>query len=83
MALPLESKRVMIVEDDPVFRCVLAGYLQSQGALIQEAANGIEALSLLDEFTPDAILCDLRCQKWAGLSLLNDSENGVSKRRSS
>ncbi|TBL85920.1 two-component system response regulator RssB [Hafnia alvei] len=70
MALPLESKRVMIVEDDPVFRFVLAGYLQSQGALIQEAANGIEALGLLDEFTPDVILCDLAMPEMGGIEFI-------------
>lgn len=70
MAQPLESKRILIVEDDPVFRSVLTGYLQAQGALVQEAANGIEALSLLDSYIPDAILCDLAMPEMGGIEFV-------------
>lgn len=70
MAQPLESKRILIVEDDPVFRSVLTGYLQAHGALVQEAANGIEALSLLDSYIPDAILCDLAMPEMGGIEFV-------------
>ena len=39
-------------------------------AQIDEAANGVEALTLVDEFQPDLILMDVRMPKMDGLEAL-------------
>ena len=44
MTPPLANKHILIVEDDPVFRSMLAGYLTSLGAIIGEAEDGEQAL---------------------------------------
>lgn len=66
MALPLTHKRILIVEDEQVFRSVLVGYLASLGAETGEATNGIQALGAVDDFKPDLILCDLAMPEMGG-----------------
>jgi CheY-like chemotaxis protein len=50
---------VLIVDDDADFRSVLVEVLQEEGCHVVEAANGQEALGVLDAVTPDVILVDL------------------------
>lgn len=49
---------VMIADDDRVSRIALRGILEKQGYKVTEAQNGEEALSYLDDDTPDVILMD-------------------------
>lgn len=52
-------QRVLVVEDDEAIRDVLVDALEMEGAEVRDAADGREALSILDAWTPDAILLDL------------------------
>lgn len=70
MALPLTHKRILIVEDEQVFRSVLVGYLASLGAETGEATNGIQALGAVDDFKPDLILCDLAMPEMGGIEFV-------------
>lgn len=70
MALPLTHKRILIVEDEQVFRSVLVGYLTSLGAETSEATNGLQALSAVDDFKPDLILCDLAMPEMGGIEFV-------------
>lgn len=70
MALPLTHKRILIVEDEQVFRSVLVGYLTSLGAETGEATNGLQALSAVDDFKPDLILCDLAMPEMGGIEFV-------------
>lgn len=56
----LTGKRVLIVEDNELNRLVVQNSLNHYGAIITEAANGAEAMSLLSAFTFDIILMDLQ-----------------------
>ncbi|WP_395756055.1 two-component system response regulator RssB [Edwardsiella ictaluri] len=60
----------MIVDDDAVFRTLLAGYLATQGVRVGEAVNGREALRLYAQCRPDLILCDLSMPEMNGIELL-------------
>lgn len=55
------NKKILIIEDEKIFRTVLGEYLKSLGAQVYTADNGYIALTMLasDVVTPDAILCDL------------------------
>ncbi|MDH5546557.1 MAG: response regulator [Gammaproteobacteria bacterium] len=53
-----ESK-VLVVDDKPENRSIIARTLSVQGIRILEAANGLEALDTLEKETPDLILLDL------------------------
>lgn len=70
MALPLINKRILIVEDEMVFRSMLVGYLNSLGALTYEAPNGLLALSAVDETYLDLILCDLAMPEMDGIEFI-------------
>lgn len=57
----MKNKKILIVEDEKIFRSILEGYLQSQGMQVYVADNGEDALAWLtaEHLTPDVILCDL------------------------
>lgn len=66
----LASKKILIVEDEIVFRSVLTGYLSSLGASIYQAVNGREALGLLDLHSLDLILCDISMPEMGGIEFV-------------
>ncbi|KAA9001812.1 two-component system response regulator RssB [Affinibrenneria salicis] len=70
MSQPLTGKQILIVEDEAVFRSVLTGYLTSLGAIVQEAANGLQALSVLDTHQPHLIICDLAMPEMDGMKFI-------------
>lgn len=49
---------VLIADDDRVSRMALRGILEKQGYRVTEAQNGAEALTCLDDETPDVVLMD-------------------------
>lgn len=51
--------RVLLVDDDEAFRLVTAIALESEGCIVNEAADGYAALTALEEDHPDVIVCDL------------------------
>jgi CheY-like chemotaxis protein len=54
------GKRILVVEDDPDTRAMLASILETIGHQVDTAANGQEALQHLHgRFRPDLILLDL------------------------
>ena len=68
----LEDKDVLIVEDDPVFRTMLTGFLSSQGCQVREAENGLEGLKALREGMPDILLCDLAMPVLTGMEFVEE-----------
>lgn len=52
-------ERVLVVEDDASIRAVLSDILACEGYLVDQAANGREALLKLQRARPDVILLDL------------------------
>jgi CheY-like chemotaxis protein len=51
--------RILLVEDDPIQRERVGGWLEGQQWVVQEASNGREALARLQQDKPDLILLDL------------------------
>lgn len=51
---------VLVVDDDPDIRDFVADALSIDGYAVITAADGLEALRLLDERRPDVVLLDLR-----------------------
>ncbi|UJR54392.1 two-component system response regulator RssB [Dickeya zeae] len=70
MAQPLTGKHILVVEDEAVFRSVLAGYLTSLGADVHEAGNGKEALEKMAVQPPDLIICDLNMPMMGGFEFV-------------
>lgn len=60
MEKPLTDKKILIVEDEIVFRALLRNYLSMLGAVAFETSNGYEARELLKKESFDLIICDLK-----------------------
>ena len=64
------SQIVLVVDDEPMVREVLAQYLSRDGFEVVEAADGDQAIVVLDDRRPDLVLLDLMLPKRHGLEVL-------------
>jgi DNA-binding response OmpR family regulator len=62
--------RIMLVDDEPQFREMLAEYLVGQGFEVLEAGSGEEALPQIPTGRPDVVLLDLMMNGIGGLETL-------------
>src|SRR4029078_12123644 len=72
-AAPAERRdqpKVLVVEDDPDIRQILAVFLGDKGFNVKVADSGHRALQLLGEDTVDLILSDVRLTGMTGMELL-------------
>src|SRR5947208_16896092 len=58
--------RILIADDDALVRGSLAAVLESEGFVVDEAQNGIEAVTRTIAHTPDLVLLDLNMPRWDG-----------------
>jgi two-component system CheB/CheR fusion protein len=62
--------KVLIADDEPDIRELLAEFLALRGFELLEAANGLETLLQVKRHIPDAILLDLRMPRLGGIDAL-------------
>ncbi|MCI5208828.1 MAG: sigma-54-dependent Fis family transcriptional regulator, partial [Candidatus Electrothrix sp. ATG2] len=67
-------KHVLIVDDEENMRHMLSALLTGKDYLVETAADGREAISLLEGSSFDFVLCDIRMPKMDGLAFLKASE---------
>ncbi|WP_435168703.1 phosphate regulon transcriptional regulator PhoB [Falsirhodobacter sp. 1013] len=60
---------VLLVEDEPAQREVLAYNLEAEGFRVFQAGNGEEALILVDEVSPDVIVLDWMMPNLSGIEV--------------
>lgn len=60
------TKRILVADDDAMVRASLADVLESEGYLVDEALNGIDAVTRAIKHTPDLVLLDLNMPHWDG-----------------
>jgi PAS domain S-box-containing protein len=63
--------KVLVVEDGDLDRCLINECLEGEGIEVRTAANGREALQLLETFSPDLVLLDLLMPEMDGMSFLD------------
>ena len=63
-------KRVVMVEDDSTVQAVLYELLTEEGYCVEQAIDGEQALTVLQEQCPDLILLDLGLPVMDGVSFL-------------
>jgi two-component system phosphate regulon response regulator PhoB len=61
--------RVLLVEDEPAQRTVLAYNLEAEGFAVTQADNGEDAMVLVDEEEPDIIILDWMMPKVSGIEV--------------
>ena len=60
--------RVVVVDDHPVFRKGLVALLSADGIeVVGEAENGLEAIAIVAETSPDVVLMDLGMPELGGI----------------
>ncbi|WP_299737097.1 phosphate regulon transcriptional regulator PhoB [uncultured Roseobacter sp.] len=64
-----DQPRVLVVEDEPAQREVLAYNLEAEGFAVSSAENGEEALMLVDETAPDVIVLDWMMPNLSGIEV--------------
>lgn len=63
-------RRVLVVDDEPMVREVLARYLQREGFSVTLAADGADALNRLDSVGADLVVLDLMLPRIDGFEVL-------------
>jgi DNA-binding response OmpR family regulator len=61
---------ILLVEDEPITRNAFADALRMEGEEVIQAADGIQALSLLDKSHVDLVITDLVIPKLNGFDLV-------------
>ncbi len=60
----------LVVDDSMLIRHTVCRYLEERGFTVESAANGVEALEILETITPDLIVTDLQMPKMSGVELI-------------
>jgi DNA-binding response OmpR family regulator len=63
------AERILIVEDDPIFRSIIEDNLVSEGFRVDAVGDGAAALAYVRSTSPDLILLDLTLPDADGLEL--------------
>lgn len=66
------TDRILVVDDDPALRELLAAYLGDNGFKVDLAADGVEMRQALERAMPDAIVLDLMLPGEDGLALTRE-----------
>ncbi len=67
----MESKAdILVVDDEPLLREIMAEWLGSEGYQVRTAQDGIEALQILEQNRVDLIVTDIRMPRMDGVALL-------------
>src|SRR6266481_8673885 len=68
--MEMNSKILLLVEDDPALVQPLSGELEKEGFKVLQAPNGEEGLESAKQHHPDLILLDIVMPKMNGLTML-------------
>lgn len=67
-----DNKRLLLIDDDPNLILLVKDYLEFRGYEVITAENGREALQILEQETPDMIICDVMMPEMDGYSFVNN-----------
>ncbi len=65
---------ILIVEDNEETMNNLLEYLSIENHTLRSSSNGIEALKILQEFTPDIIISDIQMPEMDGITFLREKQ---------
>jgi PAS domain S-box-containing protein len=69
-SVSIAGLRVLVVDDEPDARELLAAVLEANGAITEVAASASEAVAAVDRFEPDVVLSDIGMPGEDGLSFM-------------
>lgn len=65
-----DQKQLLLIDDDPNLILLVKDYLEFRGYNVITAENGREALNVLEQETPDMIICDVMMPEMDGYSFV-------------
>jgi len=65
------SGRVLLIDDEPLVRKFISGYLVAAGYVVRIAVDGLDAIGQLRTGLPDLIISDLKMPRMSGFELLD------------
>ncbi len=68
----IHNPRILVVDDEPKVRSLVASYLTSDGFDVVEASNGEEAVAAAKRRKPDLIIMEIRMPGMDGLEALRE-----------
>jgi CheY-like chemotaxis protein len=66
----LEDAIILVVDDEPELRDIFSAWLGRKGCTVLTAANGVEALGVLEKSKVDVLISDIRMPIMGGVALL-------------
>ena len=66
----VKSLEVLVVDDEPAIRQVLAAHLGSSGCSVSQAGNGGEAIERLAKGDIDVVISDIKMPDFNGIELV-------------
>jgi DNA-binding response OmpR family regulator len=67
--------KVLLIEDEESLRNLYTQILSSRNYTVENAADGVEALSILETFTPNVIVLDIVMPNYSGMEILKILKN--------
>lgn len=64
----IQDSVVLVVDDDIAQRLLMAETLLEKGLHVEEAENGVEALEIFENMSPDLVLMDVKMPKMDGFT---------------
>ena len=71
--LVTHRKRVLVVDDEPKFCYVVAGFLMGRGYETLVASSSDEALAKMEQFNPEVVLMDVRMPGRSGFEVVKEA----------
>ncbi len=68
----MAAARVLVVDDEPTVRDIVARYLERDGYLVRQVADGDDVAAAVETFHPDLIVLDVMLPHRSGLDVLRD-----------
>ena len=65
-----DTKKLLLIDDDPNLILLVQDYLEFRGYEVITAENGREALEVLEEDSPDLIICDVMMPEMDGYTFV-------------
>lgn len=78
-ALPKQSKRILVVDDEENARIGLSKLLANEGFLVDSVSNGFEALNYLRQQEVNLIVTDINMPEMNGITFLKELNKSFPK----
>lgn len=79
MAISLNGKTILIVDDDPDILTAVSTSLSDTGATIETAGDGNSAVALAEQKSPDLVILDIMLPQKSGFLVLERLRQGRSR----